>query len=401
MSVTEYDVVIIGAGVTGLTAGALLAERSLKVALVTRGEPTACLSTGCVDVCSHNDNPILGIRELPPEHPFRLVSEKTVRESLDYFQAAMKDIGVPYIGSCEKNRSVISALGTLKVSCLVPSTMEAAPQDTDESIHIITFQGLKDFYPGYILSRRKSTGFSVYDAGVDSTMSIAARFEEKDFLEKFIIWLEKLNINETKIAFPAVLGLESAAKIVNTLTTIMEKPVFEIPTIPPSMPGRRLFNALKKNFRKKGGAIYWAWPVAGIEKSDNLIEAVTTHSPGRPNSINAKAFILGTGSFVGGGLTATRETIVENVFNLPVHVPGTRETWFDNDYFSLNHGIGKAGIIVDQSMRPVNVPWKNIFVCGGILAETEILKNGCGHGLALATAHVAAQSCAEYLSHEL
>jgi glycerol-3-phosphate dehydrogenase subunit B len=401
MSVTEYDVVAIGAGVAGLTAGALLAERGFKVALVTKGEPTACLSTGCVDVCSRNDNPLLGIKELPPEHPFHLASEKTVRESLNYFQAAMKDMGIPYIGVCEKNRSVISALGTFKVSCLVPSTMEAAPQDTDESIHIITFHGLKDFYPGYILSRRQNTGFSVYNAGVDSTMGIAARFEEKDFLEKFIIWLEKLNINEKKIAFPAVLGLESAAKIVHTLTTLMKKPVFEIPTIPPSMPGRRLFNALKKNFCKKGGSIYWAWPVAGIEKSDNLIEAVVTHSPGRPNSINARAFILGTGSFVGGGLTATRETIVENVFNLPVHVPGPREIWFDNDYFSLNHGIGKAGIVVDQSMRPIDMPWKNIFVCGGILADTEILKNGCGHGLALATAHVAAQSCAEYLSHEL
>jgi anaerobic glycerol-3-phosphate dehydrogenase len=42
-------------------------------------------------------------------------------------------------------------------------------------------------------------------------------------------------------------------------------------------------------------------------------------------------------------------------------------------------------------------PWENIFVCGGILSDTEILKNGCGHGLALATAHVAAKSCMEYI----
>ena len=62
MSVIEYDVVIIGAGVAGLTAGALLAERGFKVALVTRGEPTACLSTGCIDVCSRNDNPLSGIQ---------------------------------------------------------------------------------------------------------------------------------------------------------------------------------------------------------------------------------------------------------------------------------------------------------------------------------------------------
>lgn len=402
MSVIEYDVIIIGAGVAGLTAGTLLAKRGLKVALVTKGEPTACLSTGCIDVCSHGNNPLSGIRTLPSGHPYNLVPEETIRKSLHDFQTAMTDTGLPYIGSPEKNRLVLSALGTSKVSCLLPSTMAAAPQDDNTgSIHIITFKGLKDFYPGYIVSRRKNTKVSVYDAGVSTTMSIAARFEEKDFFEKFIAWLTKLKSNKDMIAFPAVLGMESAAAIVNAISLLTGKPVFEIPTIPPSMPGRRLFNALKIMFRKKGGTIYWSWPVAGTEKTGKIVEAVTTHSEGRPNSINARAFILGTGSFVGGGLTATRNAILENVFNLPVHVPGPRETWFDNDYFSLNHGIGQAGIIVDSSMRPLDAPWKNIFICGGILADTQILKHGCGHGLALATAHAAAQSCAEYLLHEL
>jgi len=401
MSVIEYDVVIIGAGVAGLTAGALLAERGFKVALVTTGEPTACLSTGCVDVCSRDHKPLSGINDLPPEHPYHLVPEKITRDALNYFQTAMMDMGIPYAGTAEENRFILSALGTLKTSCLVPITMKTAPQDNKESIHIVTFKGLKDFYPGYIISRRKNTKFSVYDAGVYNTMGIASHFEEKEFFEKFIIWLEKLNIDEDKIAFPAVIGMESAAEIINTIAILMGKPVFEIPTIPPSMPGRRLFNALKGYFRKKGGMIYWSWPVEGTEKAGRLIEAVATHSAGRPNSINARAFILATGSFVGGGLTATRESIIENVFNLPVHTDGPRETWFDNNYFSLNHGIGRAGIIADLSLRPADSPWDNIFVCGGILANTEILKNGCGHGLALATAHLAAQSCAEYLSNEI
>ena len=397
MSVIEYDVIIIGAGVAGLTAGALLAGQGLKVALITRGEPTACLSTGCIDVCSRHNNPLLGIKDLPAYHPYHLVSENIIRESLEYFQESMKTMGCPYHGSLEKNRHVLSALGTFKTSCLVPSTMATTPQDSAESIHIISFGGLKDFYPGYIISRRKNTTSSIYEAGVSSTMGIASNFENKEFFERFIIWLDKLNIQEDKIAFPAVLGLGSATEIVSNISTLMGKPVFEIPTIPPSMPGRRLFNALKNYFRIKGGSIYWSWPVIGTEKSGKIIEAVRTESKGRPNSLNGKAFILASGSFVGGGLTATRETIIENIFNLPVHIPGPRETWFDNDYFSLNHGIGRAGIIADSSLRPADAPWENIFLCGSILAETEILKNGCGHGLALATAHMAAKSCLEYI----
>lgn len=397
MSVTEYDAIIIGAGVAGLTAGTYLATRGFKVALVTTGEPTACLSTGCIDVCSGNRNPVHGIKGLAPEHPFHLVDEITIRESLNHFQAAMTDMGLPYTGVPDENRLVLSALGTLKTSCLVPATMKAVPQDQSGSIHIITFAGLKDFYPSYIISRRPNTKFSVYDAGVSSTMGIASHFEDKEFQEAFIDWLEKQNISEDRLAFPAVLGLESAAEIVQAIAARTGKAVFEIPTIPPSMPGRRLFNALKDNFRKKGGDIYWEWPVIGVEKSGKIIEAVMTASKGRPNSLNGKAFILASGSFVGGGLTAGRDTITENIFNLKVFVPGPRETWFENDYFSFNHGIGRAGIKVDSSMRPEGSRRENIFVCGSILADAEILKNGCGHGLALATAHVAARSCMEYI----
>ncbi len=397
MSVIEYDVIIIGAGVAGLTAGTVLAEHGFKVAIVTEGEPTACLSTGCIDVCSRDHNPLHGVSHLPEEHPYHLVSRVAIREALDNFKEAMVAMGIPYIGIPENNRRVLSALGTFKTTCLAPVTMEAAPQNAQEDIHIITFAGLKDFYPSYIISRRKNASFSTYDAGVSTTMGIAANFEEKEFLEVFIRWLEKLNIREGKIAFPAVLGLESAAEIVKKIEARLGRPVFEIPTIPPSMPGRRLFNALKDSFRRKGGTIYWDWQVVGVEKAGKIIEAVITPSEGRPNSLNAKAFILATGSFVGGGLHALRETIIEKIFNLPVYVPGPRETWFDNDYFSFNHGIGKAGIIADSYFRPAGSSWENIFVCGSILANTDILKNGCGHGLALATGHAAAASCAEYI----
>ena len=397
MSVIEYDVIIIGAGVAGLTAGAWLSGQGLKVALVTAGEPTACLSTGCIDVCAKGDDPLQGIAHLPREHPFHLVPPETIRQALDDFQQIMADMDMPYTGGLENNRRVLSAIGTFKTTCLTPVTMQASPQNENERIHIITFAGLKDFYPGYIISRFKNASFSTYDAGVHTTMGIAANFEDDAFLEAFILWLENQHIRENKIAVPAVLGLESAAAIIKQIEYRLERPVFEIPTIPPSMPGRRLFNGLKDHFRRKGGMIYWGWPVVGVEKTGRQIEAVMAQSQGRPNSLNARAFILATGSFVGGGLHAKRDTIMEKVFHLPVFVPGERGAWFDQDYFSMNHGIGRAGIAVDSSFRPAGCPWDNIFVCGAILAHTEALKNGCGHGFAIATGQAAAKSCLEHI----
>jgi glycerol-3-phosphate dehydrogenase subunit B len=397
VSVVEYDVIVIGAGVAGLTAGARLAGQGLKVALVTTGEPTACLSTGCIDVCLHEDDPLQGIAGLPEDHPFHLVSSKEVYQSLSDFQKIMEQMDLPYTGGPEKNRQVLSAIGTFKTTCLTPVTMEASSQDDQESIHIITFAGLKDFYPSYIISRLKNASFSTYNSSVSTTMGIAANFEDDAFLEAFILWLEKLNIRENKIAFPAVLGLESASAILRKIEYRLERPVFEIPTLPPSMPGRRLFSALKDHFRLQGGVIYWGWPVVGVEKSGKKIEAVMAESQGRPNSLNARAFILATGSFVGGGLWAKRDTIVEKVLGLPVYIHGHWEDWYEQDYFSANHGIGRAGIAVDASFRPVDCRWDNIFVCGAILAHIEALKNGCGHGFAMATGYAAARSCLEHL----
>ncbi|MDD4240229.1 MAG: anaerobic glycerol-3-phosphate dehydrogenase subunit GlpB [Smithellaceae bacterium] len=397
MSVIAYDVIVIGAGAAGLTAGARLASEGLRVALVTAGEPTACLSTGCIDVCSAGKNPPGGIADLPESHPYHRISATALRESLRNFQTIAADLNMPYTGDADRNRLVLSAIGTFKTSCLVPVTMRSSPQSAEEKVHIVTFAGLKDFYPGYILARLENAAFSTYDAGVSTTMGIAANFEDDTFLEAFILWLEKLNIRENKIAFPAVLGLESAASIVDKIEKRLERPVFEIPTIPPSMPGRRLFNVLKDHFRRQGGIIYWGWPVIGVEKADRQIEAVRVESQGRPMSLNARAFILATGSFVGGGLWARRETIVEKVFDLPVFVPGDRDDWFVQDYFSGNHGIGRAGIAVDAAFRPDGCPWDNIFTCGAILAHVEALKNGCGHGFAIATGEAAARSCLEYL----
>ncbi len=397
MSVTEFDVIVIGAGVAGLTAGTRLAKEGLKVALVTTGESTVCLSTGCIDVCSRDENPLLGVAGLPLGHPFREVPGELIREALTDFQARMAEMDLSYAGDPEKNRRILSAIGAFKTTCLTPSTMEASAQKEDEKIHIVTFAGLKDFYPSYITARLKNASFSTYDAGAATTMGIAARFEDEAFLEAFILWMEQLCIHEDKIAVPAVLGLESADEIIRKIEYRLERPVFEIPTIPPSMPGRRLFNALKDQYRRKGGVIYWGWPVIGVEKSGKQIEAVMAESQGRPTSLNARAFILATGSFVGGGLTARRETITENVFDLPVFVPGKWEDWYEQDYFSAGHGIGKAGIVVDSSFRPADGPWENIFACGAILARLEALKNGCGHGFAIASAHAAATHCLEYL----
>ncbi len=399
MSDIYFDVVIAGGGISGLTAGIELAASGAKVAVISRGDPAVCISTGCIDLLALGNDPLSDIKSLPPEHPYNLVPHALIEESLEKFCDIMFEAGLPYIGNAHSNRKILTPIGNSKTTCLVPRTMETAPQEENPYVHVIGFTGLKDFYPSYITSRRPNTGFSIYDAGVESTMSISARFDDFGFVEEFIKWLKSLEIPDGRIALPAVLGLSEPLMAIELITALTERLVFEIPTIPPSIPGIRLFRILKKALQSKGGEIFWGLPIASVEKQGKLIEAVTIETLARPTRLNAKAFILASGSFVSGGLYAgMKDNVMETVFDLPVFVPGTRGTWFSSDFFMPGHEIEKAGIIADGSFRPVDVPYENLFVCGSILAYSEVMKNGCGHGLGLATGLAAARSCKRYLS---
>lgn len=397
MSAYEYDVVVVGGGVSGIMAALTLSEEGFKVALISKGDPVCCLSTGCIDVMTGEGDPWEKIGELPAGHPYVKAGDDALRDGLSSFLEIMEKQGLPYVGSLSENRPIITPIGTVKHTCLVPVTMAAADMAEGEYLHVVSFKGIKDFYPSYITNRIPHATFSVYDAGISTTLGIAARFEDEEFLRGFISWLQGIENPHDRIAVPAVLGLGNPVKVMEKISGAVGRKVFEIPTLPPSIPGLRLFRALKAALQARGGHLYWGKGVSSIERQGSEIEAVTLATTGRSARVQGRAFILATGSFVSGGLYAGRDAVRETVFGLPVSVPGERREWFHTDFFSPGHAIEKAGIEVDASFRPVGPGVKNLYVCGSILAMSEVMKNQCGHGLAIATGVAAARHCARGL----
>ncbi len=393
MNTLMHDVVVIGGGISGLMASIYLAGKGFRTALISRGDPVCCLSTGCIDVLSTAPHPLDGFGDLPEMHPYHLVGKKGVEEACKLFKEIMSKSPIPYVGSIRKNREILTPIGTFKTTCLVPQTMAASSGCRDEYVHVISFKGIKDFYPSYITSKLTNTGFSLYDAGVPSTLAIAARFEEKGFAADFATWIAGLELPPGKVALPAVLGVNNPVAIMEEISSRIGREVFEIPTLPPSIPGLRLFRGLKAALQDLGGDVFWGMPISSVERHGRIIEAVTLATPARATRVQGKAFILATGSFVSGGLFATRDSVYEAVFGIPVHVPGARKDWFWNDFFTAGHPIEEAGIEVDSSLRPKLAGLENLFVCGSILARSEVMKNHCGHGLALATGLKAAKMC--------
>ncbi len=398
MSAYEYDAVVIGGGVSGIMASLSLLDKGFKTAVISRGDPVCCLSTGCIDLLAGEGSPMERIRSLQQGHPYAIAGRETVEEALAFFLRVMEEQGLPYVGDPSSNRRIITPIGTSKNTCLVPATMAGADIPEGEYLHVVSFKGIKDFYPSYITNRIKNSAFSLFDAGVSTTLGIATRFGDEKFLDGFISWLQKLEIPHDRIAVPAVLGMENPVRIMEKISSAIDREVFEIPTLPPSIPGLRLFRALKMSLQAKGGHLYWGKGVTSVECAGDQIEAVTLATSGRSTRVQGQAFILATGSFVSGGLFAARESVTEAVFNLPVHVPGERKDWFNTDFFEAGHAIEQAGIEIDHTFRPKASGLKNLFVCGSILAHSEIMKNQCGHGLALTTGMAAAQACSGRLA---
>ncbi len=392
----KYDIAVIGSGMSGLMASTYLSQQGLSTAVISRGDPICSVSSGCIDIAGTGTDTMEAIQRFPPEHPYHKVGLKGVTDSIRYFKDLMSGHGFEYKGDIGKNRTILTPIGKKRITSLVPFPMEYADIAGSDSFHIITFKDIKDFFPGFLTGNFPETGVSVFDAGTRTTMGIAAKMDNEDFLTSFIAWIKEQDIKKNKIAIPAILGITKTGKIVKRMEKETGKIFFEIPTLPPSIPGLRLYRNLKEIAVSKGADFYGSAEIAGFKKEGNRILGLTIKKPGRPDIVDAEAFILATGSFVSGGLFSDRNNFIETVFNISVHSPEAGGL-FNSDFFKPGHPIEKSGILVDGKFKPSESEYENLFIAGSILAYSETMKYGCGHGMAIATGIAAAKHAEEYI----
>ena len=177
----------------------------------------------------------------------------------------------------------------------------------------------------------------------------------------------------------------------------MQRRVFEVPTLPPSVPGMRLFSALTTALRTAGARLVIGAKVVGAKTHGGQIEAVEVASAAGTVSHPARSVVLASGGFASGGLEldslgATRET----VFDLPVAgVPDAQRPHFAPEYFDAQP-LAAAGVAVDELLRPVDgnerPVYMNLHAAGAILAGAVPWKEKSGTGISVATGYAAAQA---------
>jgi len=357
-------------------------------------------------------NPWEGIDQLvrdTPHHPYARLRKEDIQSAFTEVLAFLDAAGAPYQRNPEFNSDVVTSLGTVKRTYCVPQTMWNGVMALNHKIPclMVTFPNLKEFSAHQIVAvwthrwpslRAVDIPFPCSDKfGRLTTGEILAKLMESPANRENLIHAIRPHIeNDRAVGLPAVLGISRSTEILADLEKNLGVPVFEIPAMPPSIPGLRLRTAFEQLAQLKGVRQHLQKQLLSVRPSSGSHFGLEIGGPSVEHTARAKALILATGRFLSGGLRSDRHKIREPLLGLPVSQPPRKE-WHRKVLFDLRgHPLNSLGLEIDSYFRPLDPigrpPFETLFAAGSILAHQDWIRTKCGAGLSIATAYGAVKS---------
>ena len=403
------DLLVVGAGLTGLFAAWQAARRGARCMLVSYGRGGLELSSGCLGVASAGppDKQVSASR-LP--HPYALVGKESLRRAMEALLELLETSGLPYVGSLDSNLELPTAAGGTTCAAYAPRSLVRFLDAGTGSVTLAGFTGFRDFdsvLASNRLSARLKRPIAAADLPLPGSLSLrdlystdlARRFENPGWLaQACAAWRPSL-IGVRHLGLPAVLGFRQHVSVLAAIEDALELTVFEIPTLPPCLPGLRLEAVLREACLACGvDLIEGATSVGRVDGRTGGARAagIIAQTAGGPQVIDAGAVLLATGDLLHGGLVARQNgRLQESVFDLPVVHSNDRSTW-TAPHVTDPQPYATFGLRVDAHMRPLGADgaplMRNLFAAGGLLAGARRTEEGSRQGIGLATAWRAVES---------
>jgi glycerol-3-phosphate dehydrogenase subunit B len=275
------------------------------------------------------------------------------------------------------------------------------------SLLLAGFRELRDFFPPMAAANLTAQGILARGVYLQlppikrkldfNTRTFAQLFDDPAFREQVGRQLRAQRGDATRIGLPAVLGLKDPLAVVSDLQRLSGAQIFEIPTLPPSVPGMRLFAIFRDAITRAGGRLQIGSEVLRCAGADGRLAMVYSEAAAREQEHRAGAFLLATGGIAGGGVRADHTGAArETALGLPLQAPQSRAEWFAPRFLDQRgHPVFRAGVATDDRMRPLDgqgrLVYANVTVAGAALAGADPVRERCYSGLALATGWRAAQ----------
>ncbi len=403
------ELAVIGTGLAGFAASIFALKRGLDVAQFGHAGAIA-YTTGYLDLLGVHEQQVLDdpwagldiLRQEQPQHPLGLLPNQEIRIAFGQFTDSLCDMGIGYTSPSNQNLSALLPYGITKPTLSVPNTMLPGIEALQSGAKtlIVGFDGLQGFsarefqvnfgarWPGLTTTRLSFPGLENRQIFAEV---MARSLETRETQEKLADLIRPALNGAEYVGLPAILGMHTPDATLAKMERLIGARLFEIPTIPPAVPGIRLREMFEREL-----------PGRGLKLEPQLkVSSVKFHKSGATLflrgamddlEVKAEAVILATGRFLSGGLGSDHKQLAETLLGLPISQPESRENWYRQDYLDpRGHPINRAGVEIDKSFRPIgpgaNPVNERLFASGAILAHQDWARQRCGAGVSIVSAY--------------
>ena len=392
----KFDTIIIGGGLSGLTAGLRLQKAGQNTAIVSAGQNALHFSSGTFGVL--NDGAVL-----PEGHPYTKVGDR-LDACLDAIPAFFAEAGITLQGDPRRNGWRLTPSGTLLQArfALEDCTLLDKPDyDFARKVLIVNIPGFLDFNTAFLADALSSRGLAVRIAHLDVEELTALRTSPSEMRSvqiarvadripgKIAEAVRTLLDGEDTVILPQVFGLTDASVPAQVAGAVPARVLF-VGTMPPSVPGIRAQMQLKRAYEQAGGTFLMGDEAVAPVMDEGHVKALRTLNLGA-HLLQADHYILATGSFFSKGLASSMQKIYEPLFGLDIFHDPDRTRWYDLDFFAPQ-AYGRFGVETDRHFRALKdgKVIDNLYVAGSVLAHCDAQQLGCGGGVAIISALTAA-----------
>ncbi|TNH92046.1 glycerol-3-phosphate dehydrogenase subunit GlpB [Aeromonas sobria] len=417
----KFDNIVIGGGMAGLSAALRLVEAGQKTLLMASGQSALHFSSGSVDLLESEGDPrttLPAFMAAHPDHPYSKVGMDNIEASLADLQRHCAEQGLPLVHN-ETNHQRLTPIGTLKRTWLSPDTCACVTDaPIPDALLLATMEGFRDFHPALAAANlathprfahcRVLTGeirlpqLAEFSRNPHEFRSadIARLFDKQtggkyplvaELAREISRMVQESGVPDCRhIVLPACLSLGLVGPRLAELEQRTGCTIKEVATMPPSLIGMRMQEALKRRFMALGGTFLTSERVLGARYEGDKVIGVHSQN-GDDQLFEADNFVLASGSFFSRGLESRLRGIREPIFNADVLSLEERDAWAGRRLFD-HHPFMGFGVKTDDKLRVLRggKPLVNLYGAGSVLAHYDPIKEGSGSGVAVATGWQAA-----------